>query len=114
MAQQEQGKVRMGFLNLPVDLMKVPLDQGNTLPVSGMAQKPPPAGIIHRKIRGFAVAPLIRRPNFKTLLNERMGKGVIPEGMLRHAVYDVQDRPGFSLGHPLPQKQLRSVTGFKP
>jgi hypothetical protein len=102
MTQEKQGKIPVTLPDLPVDGDDI-LRNGS-LPVPAVAQKAAPAALVHRRVRGFAVAPLIRRPYFKPRFAEPPGKPFVPEGMFRHAMHNVEHPPLFhpGIGEPAP------------
>jgi hypothetical protein len=59
------------------------------------------------------VAPLIRRPYFDTLSAKPLGKTIVTAGMFRHAVDDVERRPGLPR-NPASEEKPGPVIGGEP
>jgi hypothetical protein len=113
MAHEEEGNPGAFLSYDPVDNVDVCGYPVKAFPVSAMSGKAAFAGIVGSVPGGSAVTALIRRPDLYSRLTEPLGKPLIAEGMFRHAMNNVQYRPGLpsgaSLGLPLPHKEPDAV-----
>jgi hypothetical protein len=85
------------------------------VPVRGMAQKSPFAGIVTRRIRGLSMTPHIRSPQFNARSTEFFRQEPVTDGMFRHAVYGMHKGPGRTgTGTPAPYKKRSSIIALDP
>lgn len=117
MPQEKEGRFGTRLLDPGIEDVDVGDHPKKPVPVRVVPQKAPFAGIINRKIGGFTVPPLIRRPNLKTFPAEPPGQPVVPEGVFRHAMdymYHSLGTPRRGFRKPTPRKKLCSVIGHYP
>jgi hypothetical protein len=114
MAQDEQGKIRMGFfygVRQDVEIRHYPV---KAVPVRTVPQKAALCGIVHGPVRSQSMPTGIRSPYLKTGLNQAQGQRFISEGMFRHTVYYEHRPPNTVPGDPAPYKEPGPVIGIYP
>jgi hypothetical protein len=114
MAHQKEGQTRAGFFNGPVNPAYIVLYRGYPVYVIAVPQKPALSRLVHRKIGGLPVAPLIGGPYLDAFAAKPPGKSIVTERMFRHTVYNMKNGPNPALFSPAPQEKLGPAPGFKP